>query len=71
MTIAEYPLISSLSKDAYPWSINISLESSTDITFLNSPSHETIIEEGKNSRIKLISLNPTKVSVPNKNFDVP
>jgi len=66
--LSNYPIISAEDSRAYPWNIQVEIQSPSPIGFLESPSHELITTYGNEKHTCTIKLNPEKNYYPNKNF---
>ena len=66
--LSSYPIISSDDSRAYPWNIQVEIQSPSPIQFLQSPSHELVTTYGNEKHTCTITLSPEKNYYPNKNF---
>jgi len=67
-TLSNYPTISSHNSQAYPWNINVEIQSPNPITFLNSPSHKTTTKYGNEKHTCEMTLDSESKQYPNKDF---
>ena len=60
--------ISPSSSYVYPWTINVEIDSHSEITFLKSSSHQINVIKSENGQKVEISLKDDEINIPNKDF---
>jgi len=66
--LSSYPTISKNNSRAYPWNIEVDIQSPSPISFVKSPSHDVITVYGNENHTCHITFNPMEIALPNKDF---